>query len=407
AFDNEKLNVVIDTALQSNFNLKTAWQRLRASRAVVDREASALLPSLEATAQGEVSRSQSETRFEDTEQLSLGLSATYEVDLWGSIRSTVEAEQFRARATLAEYQTAGLSISAEITRTWYRLAEARNQVELVNQQIQTNTKVLNALVNRYGGGQIRTVDILRQKQLLESTREQKLVAESRVQVLEHQLAVLHGRPPQEGIAPKSEHLPKLPPLPEAGIPIELVRRRPDVQSAFNLLKAADRDLASAISNQYPRLTLSASASTAAESAGSLFKDWALSFAGNMLAPIFYGGQLSAEVDRAEAIKQQRLYQYGQTVLVSFQEVEDALVKEKKQKTRLQKIKEQIKLAEQAYEQLRFQYFNGAADYLEVLTALDEVQQLRRDRLSAKLTLVEYRIALYRALAGSFETERED
>src|SRR5699024_9450730 len=293
AFDNEKLNVVVDTALQSNFNLKTAWQRLRASRAVVDREASALLPSLEATAQGEVSRSQSETRFEDTEQLSLGLSATYEVDLWGSIRSTVEAEQFRARATLAEYQTAGLSISAEITRTWYRLAEARNQVELVNQQIQTNTKVLNALVNRYGGGQIRTVDILRQKQLLESTREQKLVAESRVQVLEHQLAVLHGRPPQEGIAPKPEHLPKLPPLPEAGIPIELVRRRPDVQSAFNLLKAADRDLASAISNQYPRLTLSASVSTAAESAGNLFKDWALSFAGNMLTPIFYGGQLSA------------------------------------------------------------------------------------------------------------------
>src|SRR5699024_6820508 len=111
---------------------------------------------------------------------------------------------------------------------------------------------------------------------LESTREEKLVAESRVQVLEHQLAVLHGRPPQGGIAPKPEHLPKLPPLPEAGIPIELLRRRPDVQRAFNLLPAADRDLASAISNQYPRLTLSASASTAAESAGNLFKDWALS-----------------------------------------------------------------------------------------------------------------------------------
>jgi outer membrane protein TolC len=179
-----------------------------------------------------------------------------------------------------------------------------------------------------------------------------------------------------------------------------------VQSAFGLVQAADRDLAAAISNQYPRLTLSASAGSAADNAGSLFEDWALAFAGNLLAPIFYGGALRAEVDRTEAVREQRLFEYGQTILVAFQEVEDALVQETKQRESIQHLEEQIELATQAYDQLRVQYLNGTTNYLDVLTALDEVQQLRRDLLAARLTLVEDRIALYRALAGSFETARE-
>jgi outer membrane protein TolC len=152
--------------------------------------------------------------------------------------------------------------------------------------------------------------------------------------------------------------------------------------------------------------LSASASTAAESAQDLFQTWAYSFAGNLLAPIFRGGELRAEVDRSAAVKQQRLYEYGQTILTAFQEVEDALIQEQKQQEQIQRIRRQIELAQQAYEQLRLQYLNGSGDYLDVLTALDEVQQLQRDLLSARLTRVQDRIGLYRALAGAFETGRE-
>ena len=408
-FDNERLDATVDSALTSNFGLKSTFQRLRAAQAVVDREAAALLPTLEGSAQGSVSRTPPEDgqgEAQQTENLQLGLTSTYEVDLWGRIRSSVDAERYRAQATRADYQTAALSLSAEIVRTWYRLAEARNQVELIEQQIQTNEQVLELLENRFGTGQIRSVDILRQRQLVASTREQRTLAESDMQVLEHQLAVLLGRSPQAGIEALPDSLPELPPLPATGVPTDLVRRRPDVQSAFNLLRAADRDLAAAISNQYPRLTLSVSASTAADNAGDLFEDWAGSFAGNLLAPIFFGGELRAEVDRTEAVKQQRLYEYGQTILIAFQEVEDALIRERKQRESIQSLEEQINLAQQAYEQLRVQYLNGTTNYLDVLTALDEVQQLRRDRLAAALTLVEDRIALYRALAGSIETPQE-
>lgn len=402
AFDDERLNAVIDTAIQSNFNLLTAWERLKAAQAVVDRESSALFPSLEAAGTGEVNRFSDSSQ--DSEQIQLGLSSVYEIDLWGRIQSSIAAERYRTQATLLDYQTAALSLAAEITRTWYRLANAQNQLKLIEEQIETNSTVLELIRNRFEIGQVQSVDVLRQQQLVEATREQRTYAVARVELLEHQLAVLLGETPQQGTEFRPVDLPELTPLPDAGVPTDLVRRRPDVQSAYASLLAADRDLATAISNQFPRLTISASATTAADNAGSLFEDWALSFAGNLLAPIFYGGELRAEVNRNEAVKQQRLYEYGQTILTSFREVEDALVQEKIQVKSIQSIERQAELATRTYEQLRVQYLNGSGNYLDVLTALDGIQQLRRDLLSARLTLVEYRIALYRALAGSFETE---
>lgn len=404
AFENEELNALVDSATASNFTLRSTWERLQAAQAVVDRESANLFPDLEASGQGEVRRAQGDA--ETTETLQVGLSSAYEVDLWGRIRAAVEAERFRAQATRAEYQTAALSLSAEVVRTWYQWAAAQSQLQLVNDQIETNETVLELLQNRLETGQIQGVDILRQRQLVRSTREQRSVVESRAQVLEHQLAVLLGAAPQTGVEPEPDTLPGLPPLPKTGVPMDLVQRRPDVREAFHRLRAADRDLAAAINNQYPRLTLSVSASSAADNAANLFQEWATSFAGNLLAPIFRGGELRAEVDRTESIKQQRLYEYAQTTLTAFQEVEDALIREQKQREQIRELDEQVELGQQAYEQLRLQYLNGTSGYLDVLTALDDLQQLRRDRLSARLTLIETRIALYRALAGSFRTSRE-
>jgi outer membrane protein TolC len=139
----------------------------------------------------------------------------------------------------------------------------------------------------------------------------------------------------------------------------------------------------------------------------LFEDFALSFAGNLVAPIFLGRELQAEVERTEAVQRERLYDYGQAILTAFREVEDALVREQKQRERIESINKQVELAERAYNQLRVQYLNGAINYLDVLTALSEVQQLQRDQLAASLDLLSFRISLYRALSGSVNTEVQD
>ncbi len=401
-FGDEKLNSLVKNVLHSNLNLKIAWQRLREAQAVVKRESVDLYPTISGFADAEKNWYSSR----ETKDIRLGLLADYEVDLWGSIRSNIEAQKYQAKATYTDYQTVALSLSAETVRTYFQLIEANNQLDLVNKQIQTNQQIVYLLKSRFNSGQIRSADILRQEQLLESTREQKITVESRIQVLEHRLAVIMGKPPQLRNDYVYKDLPKLPPLPRTGIPIELVRRRPDIRTEFNLLKVADSMIAEAISNQYPRLNLTASIYTVDDDAVDLFDDWVGSFVGSFVDPLLDAGRREAEVVRTQAVKNQQLYNYGQAVLTAFKEVEDALILEMKQHEQLESLKKQASLAKKTLNRLKHQYLNGTVNYIDVLTALNSEQQLRRDLISQKLILFEFRIALYRSLAGGFETERE-
>ncbi|WP_188460530.1 efflux transporter outer membrane subunit [Marivirga lumbricoides] len=404
SFEDSTLNEIVRQALDSNLNLITALKRYEAAQAVVDRESSSLFPQVSGFVQSAFSRP--EPDFVGGENVQFGLRASYEVDLWGRIRAQIDAEEYRATAAYNDMKAAAISLSAEITTIWYRLEAAAVQLQILQQQAETNQKILKLIRARFGSGQIRAVDILRQQQLVESTLQQQYAVETLLALLKNQLAVLLGETPQNIQEPELDSLPSLPPLPQTGIPAELITRRPDVQASFSALKAADRELAAAISNQYPRLTLNTNLSFRSNNFQNLFDNYAYSLAGNLLAPIFYGGQLSAEVDRTEAVKDQRFYEYGQTVLVAFREVEDALVQENKQKEIIEALTQQVKLADKVSRQLRVEYFNGLSDYLAVLTALNQEQQLRRDLITARLNLLEFRISLYRALAGGFEIRGE-
>lgn len=401
-FEDPVLNTMIDSALNANLDLAATWEQFRAANAVVRRESSFLWPDIDASARTAISRP--EPDFAGGENLQAGLSAGYELDLWGRIRAGIEAEEFRARATFYDYQSAAISLSAEISISWYQLLTARDQLRLINRQIETNEDIVRLIRARFTGGQVRAVDILRQEQLLESTRNQKIFFETEVMLLQNQLAVLLGRPPQNIEQFPGDSLPDLPPLPATGLPLELVRRRPDVQQAFQLVLAADRDMAQAIRSKYPRLSLNLSAQMRSNNYNNLFQDWAYTLAGNFVAPLLYGGRLRAEVDRTEAVKNQWLYQYGQTVLNSFREVEDALIREEKQQERIEILQRQLDLAQKTNRQLRMEFLNGLTEYLDVLLSLDQEQQLQRDIIAARQEQLEIRIGLYRALAGGFDPE---
>jgi NodT family efflux transporter outer membrane factor (OMF) lipoprotein len=404
AFEDEYLNERIHDALTENFTLAAAWERLRQAEAIVERERAALLPKLDGTAGAE--------RFEysdqdDRTELSLGLQASYEVDLWGRIESAVEAERFRAAASATDYQTAAISLSAEVALAWYQLVVARLGLKLVESQLETNLTVLDVLEMRFAVGQSGSADVLRQRQLVESSREQIVIVQSQIEVLEHQLAVLLGRPPQETMDLPSPALPRVAELPATGVPAALLQRRPDVLGAFLRLKAADEEVAVAVADQYPRINLSASLSTAAETPSGLFSEWLATLAGRLVAPLLDGGERRAEVERTVAARRERLAQYGQTVLEAFRDVEDALAQEANQVRRIRSLETQLTLARRTIQQLRSQYLNGVTDFIDVLTALRDQQQLERDLLTARLDRLAFRIALYRALAGGFETPREE
>jgi outer membrane protein, multidrug efflux system len=403
AFEDEELNVLIDSALHSNLSLQAVWHQFQEAMAVVDIAASARVPEIFLELQSGISRP--EPDFVGGENTQLSLRSNYEVDLWGRIKYTVQAEENRFRASYQDYQTAAISLSAEIALTWFRLKATKFELELVKEQEQANEQVLALIRARFASGQVRGVDILRQEQLIENTREQRIGLEMQLSLLNNQLSILLGQPPQLDFD-ISPDLPEPSPLPQTGIPLQLVNRRPDVQSAFYRLQAADQEVAAAISNKYPRLNFSLTAAVRSNTLIGLFESQAASLTSSLLAPLFYGGRLRAEVNRTEAVKQQFRNDYGQAVLIAFREIEDALVQEMKQLDRIEAIERQVLLAERAYEQLKIEYLNGSLAYLDVLVTLGQQQQLRRDLITAKLNLLEFRISLYRSLAGGFETPLE-
>lgn len=400
SFEDEGLNREVNLALGENFDLAVALQRLRAAQALTRRETSDLFPDLN----GFFGNQNTFGPGPNDSRINWGLDAAYQVDLWGQIRSRIEAERLRSEATRSDYHAVALTLSAEISRTWFALIEAYAQLELLDAQVETNEKGLKAVELRYAEiGEGGSPNVLRQRQLVQSTLEQIIVVKADIEVLEHRLAVLTGQPPQTAAYLTGSVFPDLPPLPFTGLPSELLQRRPDVRANLLALAAADQDLAAAVLDQYPRLDLTASLVNSAESPETLFRDWFLSIGGQLLGPILDGGQRRAEVERRRALVCERFNAYRQSILIALQEVEDGLALERYQIERIEKLETQVELAEKASEQLLQFFITGEATYLDVLSANQSQQRLQRALLSARLDLILIRVGLYLALAGDFDT----
>jgi outer membrane protein TolC len=163
-----------------------------------------------------------------------------------------------------------------------------------------------------------------------------------------------------------------------------------VKSGYLEVLAADRRVAAAIADRYPRLSISADINTSG-SAEDLFSNWFFSLAANLVGPIIDGGSRRAEVDRTTAVARESIYSFG--------EVEDALKQEREQQKLLASLAIQLDLATKTVDNVRNRYKQGAENYQRVLTALLSQQTLQRDVLRARQQLVSFRISLYRALGG--------
>jgi len=409
AFGDEQLNSLVEEALRGNFSVRAAWDRLDQARAAAAKSGAPLWPSLDGSAgASRTVRKSPQTDRVYTTDYSLGLLASYEMDLWGRVRSACDASRLDAYASQADLHAAATTLTGEIARTWFRLIEQRRQLTLLDEQIQTNQKYLEVITLKFRRGQVSATDVLQQRELTESTKGERVLVESAIAVLAHQLAVLLGRAPGPGAPGSVEFppaLPELPPAPRTGLPAEWIRRRPDVQAAELRVQAADRRVAAAIAEQFPKLGLSVSAETSAQRVRDLFDNWLASLAANLVAPLLDGGQRRAEVERTRAVVSERLNSYGQVVLASLKEVEDALSQEAKQAEYLASLRKQLDLSKQSTDQTLDNYTKGTTDFTRYLTTLLAYQKLQRAYLQARRELVLYRVDLYRALAGSWTLPR--
>jgi NodT family efflux transporter outer membrane factor (OMF) lipoprotein len=405
AFDDEQLNSLVEQALADNFSLRVAWDRLDQAEAVARAAGSSLWPSLTGTGLASRTASRTAGRSTYTGLYSLGLTASYEVDLWGRVRSTSDAAGLDAMASAEDLQAAAITVSAQVAEVYVRLVEHHQQRTILNQQIDTNDKYLRIITERFRKGRVPAADVLQQEQLLESTRGELVLTRSAIAVLEHQLAVLLGRPPGSVSNGRPEKMLDVPPLPTPGLPADLIRRRPDLRAAERRVQAADHRVAAAIADQWPRLSLSADAATSGSRTRDLFDNWLATIAGNVTAPLFDAGLRQAEVDRTRAVLSERINSYGAEVLAALAEVEDALMQEARQSEYVDNLARQIDLSQKATERTLDQYSKGGADFTRYLTTLLNYQRLQRTYVAAQRDLVLFRIDLYRALAGSWPLDR--
>lgn len=407
AFGDDKLDALVEEALAENFQLQIAWDRLEEARARARREGADLWPSLDfaASASRTVRETDGAGRSYATD-LGLTLAAGYEVDLWGRIGASRDAAVLDAEASREDLDAAAVSLSAEVALAWYRIIERRRQLDLLDEQVATNEKYLQVITAKFRQGQVPASDVLQQRQLVESTNGEKSLVLANLETLEHRLAVLAGRAPGLFEAPEARELAGLPPAPRTGIPAGFVRVRPDVRAAERRVEAADRRVAEAIAERFPRLVLSGTADTSAEEIEDLFDNWLASIAAAFTAPLIDGGRRRAEVERREAVLSERLNAYGQTVLEAFREVEDALSDERRRGEYVASLARQLDLSQRAVEEIRQNYILGTTtDFTRYLTALLSHQRLQRSYLDARLGLLVARVGLYRSLAGGWQLER--
>ncbi|MBW1897552.1 MAG: efflux transporter outer membrane subunit [Deltaproteobacteria bacterium] len=403
-FNSNELNRLIETALSENFSIKQAWARLRQARTLVVQSDSSLYPDLTGTADVLYGRRKTTNGSSDTttvEEYALGLTSSYELDLWGRVHSKRQAVMLEAAASKDELHAAAVTLSAEIVIRWIEIISQRMQKQLLHKQLDSNIIFLDLIELRFRKGMVSALDVYQQKQVVENIKAELPLVEAREMLLMHELASLLGKPSGSSIPVRNADLPIPVGIPALGLPADLLKARPDVRAAGLRLESADWQVAEARANRLPAVRLSASARYSSNEMEVLFDNWLLNLAANLTAPVFDGGQRAAEVDRTRAFADEKLWAYRQTVLTAVKEVEDALISESKQKEHIEALERVIAAARRALDEAVERYRKGLNDYLPVLTQLLTVQSLERNLIKKRTSMLLFRVSLYRALSGTW------
>jgi NodT family efflux transporter outer membrane factor (OMF) lipoprotein len=330
---------------------------------------------------------------------------SWELDLWGRLGAQEAAALADLQASQADYAGARLSLIAQTTKIYFSAVEARRQLELASSTLESNRTTTARIRERYERGLRPALDLRLTEANLAASEATVHIYEAQLDAMLRQLETLLGRYP----AAEVEIAAKLPPVPAAipaGLPSELMARRPDLVAAERRLAASGARIAEAQASLYPQFSITASGGTASNELADLvdgdFRVWSL--VGNLLAPLFQGGRLRAGVDLAKAGSDLSLALYADSVLRAFAEVETALAAEeilRKQEAAVAKAAEQ---ARSAYEISERRYNGGLLDIVTLLDAQRRLFAAESQLLSVRRARLEARINLHLALGGGFETK---
>lgn len=409
-FGSPELSRLIEEAFENNHNILEAAARLDAAAASLVSARSSLWPSLSFDAEaGHQHTKNSETgRRQSSERYHALLAASYEVDVWGRVSALTAAEAARFRASAEDLDSLSMTIAATVAETWVLRVQTLGLISLVKRQSQEEDALWSIQQGRFSNGLASAMDVMAQREVLLAlqARLTELQATQRLQA--HTLALLTGKSAGT-LMLEEENLDKLsmPALPDPGLPIELIEKRPDIRSAYQSLLAAGWEKEAAKAARLPALTLSAKGGLTAASFSLLGEGWLLDAAAGLALPLFDAGKRKAEVAEKEALLMEKATAYERIVLTAVKEVLDALTLEERQKMLLEESALRLEAAYATLEQALHRYRWGSDNFDTVLSARSRIRDLEELLLAQKVGLAGARISLYRALGGDWIKRNAD
>jgi len=374
-FQDPQLNALESQVNVSNQNLKAAEAQYTQARALVRYNRAAYFPTITAGASATRNRvsqnrpprlTSNGVTYNDFQ---IPLELSYEVDVWGRVRRTVESYREQAQASAADLATVNLSMHAQLALNYFQARILDAEEQLLNSTVTQYEQALQLVETRYAGGIDSEVEVEQARTQLETTRAQAIdVAVARAQY-EHAVAILIGKPPAEfslAALPLTTPPPPIPP----GLPSELLERRPDIAAAERRMAAANAQIGVAKAAYYPTISLGATGGFESGVISTLISGPSVlwSMGGSAVAPIFDAGRRRANVDQATAAYDQTVANYRETVLTGFQQVEDNVAALRILENEAH-VQDKAVVAAQKYLELAdIRYRGGVTSYLEVTIA---------------------------------------
>lgn len=401
---------LIDLALSNNRDLRVAVLQIEKARAQHAIARADLFPHIDAGGGADMGRTpaplSSTGRSYTAHTYSVGVGfSSFELDLFGRVRSLKEQALEQYLSTDASARSVQLTLVAEVGQAYLALAAGREQLDLAREILETERASFEVVQRRYDNGIAGELDVVRARTTVDAARVNVAAAEARVTAGENTLALLLGMPLSPDLAP-ARKLADVAPLADlpAGLPSEVLARRPDVAAAEHALKAANANIGAARAEYFPRIGLTASYGNASTEMNDLFRagsrTW--SFVPQATLPIFHAGAIRAGVESAGAERDIQVARYEKTVQTAFKEVSDALAQGTSLTTQAEAQASLVRATGKAYALSTQRYERGVDDYLSKLDAQRSHATARQNLVSVLLSRQSNRLTLFKALGGGWD-----
>ncbi|WP_312977223.1 efflux transporter outer membrane subunit [Stutzerimonas nitrititolerans] len=410
-FADTRLDALVDAALAHNQDLLVALASYQQANALLRGARYDQLPTLEADAQVGNRRSSADQMpgvaagDRDNDEFAANLGFSWELDLVGRVRRSVEAQRADTAASAQDLAALQVAVVGELARSYFQLHGWQQQLQIAQRNADNQTRTLQALQQRQRLGLATPFDVDRARTQLETTRARIPALEAEIAVAIHRVAVLSGRMPQaltaELAAPAA--LPELVVPALNSTPGDLLRRRPDIAAAERRLAASTARVGVATADLFPRFTLGGLIGTQAFAAGDLFQRDSetrllmLGIDGSFLNV----GRVRARIAAADAAAAADLARYQRTVLTAMEETENALVRLSRSQRQQAHLQQAAQAGTRAAEMARLRFEQGAIDVLELLDADDARLQAEDAFARSHTDSIVASVTLYQALAGGW------